>query len=190
MRPEVPAPPADPGTGTTPDPNKGGLKVNVPADALVYVNGILTKSTGTDRTYVSRGLLAGMKYTYEVRAEAIRDGAKIEETKVVALKAGETIAVAFSNLQPAKSVETTLTLHVPANAKVTLGGNATAGTGTERIFRTRKLAGDSAWSNYLVQVSVEQAGRTLTQERTISVKAGDNQTLTFDFNGDQVASVR
>ena len=164
--------------------------MTVPEDALVYVNGILTKSTGSDRTYISRGLQNGMKYTYEVRAEAIRDGQKIEETKIITLKAGENQLVSFDNLQAAKSAETTLTLKVPAEAKVSLGGNPTIGSGTERRFRTSKLAGDKEWSNYTVQVSIDRNGRTLTQEKSINLKAGDDQTLSFDFNDDQVASTK
>jgi uncharacterized protein (TIGR03000 family) len=171
-----------------PPANRGSLKVTVPTDALVFVNGILTKSTGSERTYISRGLQAGMKYTYEVRAEAVREGQKLEETEVVTLKAGDNLALAFDNLQAAKTAETTLTLNVPAEAKVTLGGNATVGSGAERKFRTSKLTGNDAWSNYVVEVSIERGGRTVTQEKTVTLKAGDNQTLSFDFNDDQIAA--
>ena len=44
------------------------LSVHVPNDAKVYVNGMLTRSTGSDRRYVSNGLRPGFNYTYEVRA--------------------------------------------------------------------------------------------------------------------------
>ena len=135
-------------------------------------------------------MTAGFQYTYEVRAEAIRDGEKVQETKVVSLKSGENLALAFDSLQPAKTAETTLTVKVPAEAKVTLGGNPTIGSGSERTFRTSKLAGDNAWTNYAVQVTVERDGRTVTQEKTITLKAGDNQTLSFDFDNQQIADAR
>jgi uncharacterized protein (TIGR03000 family) len=166
------------------------MKVQVPEDSLVYVNGILTRSTGAARTYVSRGLSRGFQYTYEVRAEAMRDGVKVEETKVVSLKPGDSIELAFNSLQPANSVDTTLTLNVPADAKVTLGGNETKGAGTERTFKTSKLSRGNEWSEYVVQVSVEREGRMVTQEKSITLKAGDSQTLTFDFDSAQVASSR
>ena len=190
--PATPAAPAAPGDlpAATPEANKATLKVAVPQDALVYVNGILTKSIGTDRTYVSRGLLEGYQYTYEVRAEAVRDGQKVEEVKVVNLKAGERTEIAFNSLQPAKSAETTLTLNVPAEAKVMLAGNATIGSGAVRTFKTSKLTTDGEWANYLVQVSIDRDGQTVTQEKTITLKAGDNQTLSFDFERDQVAAAR
>lgn len=179
----IPAPPA-----VLPEAKKAALKVTVPEEALVYVNGILTKSTGPSRTYVSRGLSDGFQYTYEVRAEMVRDGQKLEETKVVSLKVGDDLELTFDGLAPAKSSETTLTLNVPAEAKVSLGGNPTNGSGAVRTFSTSKLSGEKAWTNYVVQVSVERDGRTLTQEKTVTLKAGDSQALSFDFDSDQVAA--
>jgi uncharacterized protein (TIGR03000 family) len=174
-------PPPPPAAGA-----QATLKVAVPEDALVYVNGMLTKSKGAERSYLSRGLLSGYQYNYEVRAEAIRDGQKIEETKVIQLKAGDTVELAFENL--ARSSETTLTLHVPSDAKVTLGGNPTRSDGPVRVFTTKRLSGDTEWTNYVVQVSVERDGRTVTQEKSISLKAGDSQSLDFDFDAARVAA--
>lgn len=105
---------------------------------------------------------------------------------MVSLKNGETLALAFDSLQPAKTADTTLTVKVPADAKVTLGGNATIGSGTERTFRTSKLAGSKEWTNYVVQVTVG----SVTQEKTITLKAGDTQTLSFDFDNQQIADAR
>ena len=172
------------------EPNQGAMKVQVPEDALVYVNGILTKSTGESRSYVSRGLVSGFQYSYEVRAEAIRDGKKVEESKTVSLKAGETLSLAFDNLQATNAQETTLTIKVPADAKVSLGGNPTNGEGTVRVFSTTKLGSNNEWSNYVVQVTVDRNGQTVTQEKNVTLKAGDNQTLSFDFDSTQVASTR
>jgi uncharacterized protein (TIGR03000 family) len=172
-----------------PQGNQAMLKVSVPEDALIYVNGMLTQSKGTQRSYVSRGLARGFHYSYEVRAEAMRDGQKVEEVKLVKLTAGETLELAFDKLA-AQNSETTLTLNVPANAKVTLGGNSMQGEGEVRIFTTTKLGEGAVWSNYVVEVSVERDGRTLTQEKTISLNPGDNRSLTFDFDETKVAAAR
>ena len=71
------------------------LSVHVPTDAKVYVNGMLTRSTGSDRRYVSNGLRPGFNYTYEVRAITERNGQTVEDRKVVQLQAGQSADVNF-----------------------------------------------------------------------------------------------
>ncbi len=187
-----PTPPANNDAAPEPPPaaaraDAGTLMVSVPADAKVYVNGKPTTSLGSQRSYVSRGLRSGFKYAYEVRAEVVRDGRKIEEVKTVELRAGEISRLAF-DLNPAETVATTLTLKVPDNAKVTLAGAETTSTGPVRTFSTTQLTEGQTWSDYLVQVTWEREGKVYTQEQTITLNAGDNRTLEFGVEGAQVAS--
>ncbi len=105
--PTMPAPPAPapgappaPGTGTSTDffptrSTSGLLTVWAPADAKVTINGMETKSTGSKREYVSYGLVPGLSYKYVVRAEIIRDGAPVHETKEMTLTAGAQEGLAF-----------------------------------------------------------------------------------------------
>jgi uncharacterized protein (TIGR03000 family) len=184
----VPAAPV-PGSTTSNMRADGLLAVSVPDDAKIYVNGQATSSTGDTRQYVSRDLAAGYNYTYEVRAEVVRDGRTIEQVKKIDVRAGETAKVAF-DFAGDSSVETSLTLHVPSDAKVYLAGNSTKAGGETRVFRTTGLNGGKAWDAYTVRVELERGGRTLTKEETISLKAGQSQELRFDFDGDQIASAR
>lgn len=167
------------------------LLVSVPAEARIFVNGVQTKSTGTSRSYVSRGLRPGLNYAYVVRAEIERDGKLVEETKTANLRAGQDVALSFSlsGDEPATSV-TTLKLTVPEDAKVFLAGNQTSSTGAIREFTTTKLAAGQSWDPYTIRVTVERDGQSVTQEKTIVLAAGDNQSLTFDFESPQVASAR
>jgi uncharacterized protein (TIGR03000 family) len=178
---------------TPPDPgdqagvrSSATLTVNVPQDAKIFVNGVQTKSLGAERSYVSRGLQRGLNYTYEVRAEVERDGKKIEETKVVSMRAGQNSQLAF-DLKSA-AMTTLLTVHVPEAAKVSLAGNETKSTGAVREFKTTKLAAGETWDSYTVSVSIEREGEMLTQEKTITLKAGDSRELSFDFDSPQVAA--
>jgi aspartyl-tRNA(Asn)/glutamyl-tRNA(Gln) amidotransferase subunit B len=41
-----------------------------------------------------------------------------------------------------------------------------------------------------VRVEIERAGRTMTKEETITLKAGESQELNFEFDGDKLASAR
>src|SRR5262245_59922997 len=184
----VPPAPA-PGGSTTSMRADGLLSVNVPEDAKIFVNGQATSSTGDARQYVSRDLASGYNYTYEVRAEVVRDGRTVEQVKKVDLRAGETAKVAFDfGGNSTSAVETSLTLHVPADAKVYLAGNSTKAGGETRVFRTTGLSGNKGWDNYTVRVELERGGRMLTKEETISLKAGQSQELSFEFDGDKIAS--
>ena len=163
--------------------------MNVPSDARVYVNGVQTKSVGSERSYVSRGLQGGFNYTYEVRAEVERDGKKVEETKMVSLTAGRTARVAFALEASEAAPSTTLTLNVPADAKVFLAGSETTSSGLVREFTTTKLAAGQSWDNYTIRVTFEQDGQTISREKTITLSAGDNQVVSFDAEAALVASV-
>ena len=75
--------------------NSGLLTVWVPYEAKVTINGLMTESKGSQRRYVSYGLKPGYDYKYEVRAEVVRDGKRIESVREVILTAGGRESVAF-----------------------------------------------------------------------------------------------
>ena len=73
----------------------------------------------------------------------MRDGEKVSETRKIKLQADRTADVAFrfsgdeeKRKSPPVRRATTLTVHVPANAKVWLEGNPTSGSGEVRQFAT------------------------------------------------------
>jgi len=79
--------------------------------------------------------------------------------------------------------ETTLTLIVPADAKLLLGGNEIESEGEVRIFQTNELSKGDAWKKYQIEViSGEES-----QKKTISLKAGESKSITFEFE-DKVAT--
>lgn len=177
-----------PGNNTSLRSGKALLTVSVPNDAKVFVNGVATSSKGGQRTYVSRGLSNGFRYTYEVRVEAKRDGKVVEEVKTVQLRAGENADLAFD--LPKGTPETSLTVHVPTDAKVFLGGNETSATGEVRTFTTTGLAEGQEWSNYKIRIEMVRNGETVTREEVISLKSGDDRTLRFDIDSEKVADAR
>ncbi len=71
------------------------LDIRVPADAKVLINDHATTSVGEERRYVSQGLKRGAKYRYEVRAEIVRDGRTISQTKIVQLGANQRTDMVF-----------------------------------------------------------------------------------------------
>jgi uncharacterized protein (TIGR03000 family) len=81
------------------------LSLDVPHDARVYVNGTLTKTSGTHREYVCSGLLPGGRYAYRVQVVVTRNGKERSDTRVVRFRAGETRDLAFDfEAHPATTV--------------------------------------------------------------------------------------
>jgi uncharacterized protein (TIGR03000 family) len=154
------------------------LTVTVPGNAKVFVNDNATTSTGTVRQFVSHGLKSGKTYRFEVRAEVIdAQGEVLTERRTVSVTAGqrEQLSFAFSDVD--STLDTSITLHVPEDAKVTLAGKSTRATGTERTFSTQHLKPGQIWDDYEVEVQVgEQVKR-----QTVRLLAGDSLQLSFNF---------
>jgi uncharacterized protein (TIGR03000 family) len=70
------------------------LSIKLPQPAAeVFVDGVKTAQTGTDRIYESPPLAAGKEYGYEITARWIEGGATVERKKSVHGKPGEVIRV-------------------------------------------------------------------------------------------------
>lgn len=73
------------------------ISVSVPADAKLYVDGVLTKTIGKDvRTFSTPALEPDKIYSYAMRIECIRDGVAQSESKVISFKAGQVVKESFS----------------------------------------------------------------------------------------------
>jgi uncharacterized protein (TIGR03000 family) len=204
VQPEAPADSAAPGepTPATPQPGleatppappsasatEATIWVNLPVDAKVFVNDLPTTSTGAARQYVSRGLERGRTYSYKLRVEFDRDGKAVVEDKLVRLQAGDAVTLAFGGQTalPGASVKTELTLHVPKDASVSLAGAATEQTGEMRTFATTALKNGQHWDDYVVRVELQMDGKTLVEEKTLNIEAGQNYELSFELSGDSI----
>ena len=92
-----------------------------------------------------------------------------------------------SSTPSAPAVKTSLTLHVPADAKISLAGVDTKQSGETRQFATTRLAAGQTWDNYKVVVEMEKNGRTVHEERTIKLIGGESQELSINFDSTAVA---
>jgi uncharacterized protein (TIGR03000 family) len=159
------------------------IEVTVPADAQVKVNDQPTTSTGTSRSFVSRGLQRGKTYTYQLAVSYDLDGETIVETKSITLRAGDHVALEFpSDGATTAQARTELKLAVPAEAKVYLAGAATEQTGAERTYITQRLTAGQEWDGYVVRVELERDGKQLVEERTLKIIGGESYQLAFQFD--------
>ncbi len=74
---------------------QGKLIVAVPADAKLYIDDQLMKTTAGERTFRTPQLQKGQAYYYIIRAEVVRDGQPQSLTKQVIVRAGEESRAAF-----------------------------------------------------------------------------------------------
>ncbi len=163
------------------------LVVEVPEKAKVFINGKETTTTGTVRSFISRGLTTDKKHTYVVRMVVETDGKPTEKTKTVALAVGQQETVTFmaeakpplEEIKPA-ATPTSLTLRVPANAQVWLQGRLTTSTGTVREFETETLREGDSWNDYDIKVVSEIHGQPWTITRRVTLTAGHDLDLTID----------
>ncbi len=100
--PEV-IPPPKPDTGKSGGmgavaPDRAKVIVQLPAGAKLYVDDQAIKTTGDSQAFNTPRLEPGQTYYYEVRAEAVRDGKTVVESKRVLVRAGQEISVAFPKL--------------------------------------------------------------------------------------------
>ena len=82
----------------TPAPDlkgSGVIRMIVPEQSVVYVNGYRTKQKGAFRSFAARELEIGQTYTFEVRVVALVDGEVREEVKTATLVANATASLAF-----------------------------------------------------------------------------------------------
>ncbi len=103
--------------------------------------------------------------------------------RVVATESPRNITIARAT----NVAKTRLTLHVPAEASVTLAGIETRQTGDVRQFTTTRLASGQVWDDYKVVVTMERDGQTLREERTIQLTGGQAQELSINFDSQQLA---
>ncbi len=172
-----------------PDDDTAILNLRLPAETVVYVNGKRTRTSGDFRSYVSRNLVDGKRYNYEIRAELEQNGQMVARTKVVELTAGleKTLDIDFDTDDP---LITSVTLLVPEDARVKLGGVDTGARGSMRYFSTESLKSGEKWGDYTVTVSVVRGGEEVTRTKTVDVEAGDSLSLSFDFDMDEKVASR
>jgi uncharacterized protein (TIGR03000 family) len=111
-------PPGAPG-GAAPEPvpapkkeekstslNQARLIVEVPADAKLYVDDLLMKTTSERRVFNSPRLEQGQTYYYILRAEVVRDGQTLSDSKRVLIHAGDVVQASFRDIERTTAART------------------------------------------------------------------------------------
>ncbi len=89
-------------------PDKARLIVEVPANAKLYIDDQLMKSTATIRSFSTPTLEVGQSYYYDVRVEVVRDGKTYEGSQRVVVRAGEQIRASFNEAEKGSALSVKL----------------------------------------------------------------------------------
>jgi uncharacterized protein (TIGR03000 family) len=74
------------------------ITVRLPADARLIVHGVACPLTSDTRSFDTPALASGQKYYYLLKAEVVRNGRSIAQTRRVDFRSGEQVTVSFDNL--------------------------------------------------------------------------------------------
>lgn len=88
----------------------GCIRMTVPEDAMVVINGYRTRMTGTDRQFVAKNLVPGESYAFEIKVILERDGQILAGVKKTLLQAGQSADIVFNDRDLAVENEQTLAL--------------------------------------------------------------------------------
>jgi uncharacterized protein (TIGR03000 family) len=88
--------------------------------------------------------------------------------------------------QQVKANTARVIVSLPADAKLTINGQATKSTSAKRVFESPTLEKGKTYS-YTFKATVVRDGRTVSAERKIQLKAGERKPVSFDFETSSVA---
>src|SRR5262249_25551942 len=129
----TPAPVAPAGKAAT-------VSVQLPADATLYGDGVKADLASETRTFRTPALTQGRDYYYPIKAEVVRNGETISQSRRVIVRAGQTSRVTFGEMT-AKDEPARVTVKLPADAKLYVDGVLCPMTSAVRSFETPTLHG-------------------------------------------------
>jgi uncharacterized protein (TIGR03000 family) len=74
------------------------VRVKLPADADLFVDGVRVPLTSEVRSFQTPKLEAGRSYYYTLKADVVRDGRTVSASKRVTVEPGKETTVEFANL--------------------------------------------------------------------------------------------
>lgn len=180
--------------------NQGVLRVRIPDQAELLVNGVRMKTQGSVRSFQSEEMQKGVDYVYEVTARIERDGEWIERTEHVQLNAGKMVDLTFEITKPSaisnsrgtskirkvsdtqRPTQTKLRLEVPEDTIIQLAGEETGSSGKVRDFDTDLLKTGETWKNYEIKMFLERGGKVYEKTQVINLVGGRQHRLKFSIN--------
>jgi len=93
-----PMPDKKPSSDAKPTGTGASIKLRLPSDSKLYIDGRLIPVSGTERLFTTPALTPGQKFYYDARAELMINGSLVVEEKKLIVEAGANLNEAFGKL--------------------------------------------------------------------------------------------
>jgi uncharacterized protein (TIGR03000 family) len=167
--------------------NAGAVVLKAPLDAQLSVEGRVIPRTAAEETFRTPDLEPGSLYTYTLKAQVARGGKTVAYLKTVKVRAGQISEADFTKLIAQGKDAATLTVKLPADARLFVDGVACPLTSATRSFDTPDLEAGQKYY-YTLKAEVVREGETRTATRRVLVEAGKQVTVDFKDLPAQTAS--
>lgn len=178
----MPAPPS----GDARDPAAPAqITVRLPEGAGLTVDGAPTYQRAGTRLFQTPDLPPGHEFHYTLKAQVVRNGVPVEETKDVAVWAGARVEVDFGAMAAKPRAEAaTLTVRLPAGAQFYVDGKLQEDKGETRTLTTPPL---DLGKKFTYTLGVKRPGQDEVRTRQVEVEAGKH--LEIDLADEAAADV-
>jgi len=169
----VPAPYAAP-VASPPVVGEATLRLALPPDAQLTVNGEATAVISDRPVFIAPDLQPGRKYTYTLKATVTRAGKAQTVTRQVVVRVGDKVRVDLSPVEartPAVA-QATLTLALPRDATLTVNDEPTAVRSDRPVFIAPGLKPGRKYA-YALKATFTRGGKVQSVSRRVTVRAGD-----------------
>jgi uncharacterized protein (TIGR03000 family) len=154
--------------------------IKAATDVIVKFNGQETTRKKAEESFKTPQLQPGKTYSYDVVAEATRDGQKVTASKRILVRAGQTSEVDFADMSEAVSVKTEtarITVLLPEGGQLYVDGKEFGST-AKQTFDTPKLDQGKTYY-YTLEMRMKSANNDGAQKRRVTVEAGKEVTVDF-----------
>ncbi|MHB1426326.1 MAG: TIGR03000 domain-containing protein [Gemmataceae bacterium] len=158
--------------------NAAAVIVKAPAGVQLSVEDRPLPRTATEETFRTPELQAGYSYTYTFKAQTVREGKTVAYTKKVKVRSGQTAMADFTKLLSEGKDAATVTVKLPADARLYVDGVFCPLTSTTRSFNTPELdAGQKYY--YTLKSEVIRDGVVRETSKRVVVEAGREVAVEF-----------
>ena len=82
-----------------PEQARAKVRIEIPVDAKLYVDGMLMKTTSAVRLFQTPALAPNQTYYYELKAEVVRGNQVFTDTQQILVRPGENVSASFAGLE-------------------------------------------------------------------------------------------
>jgi uncharacterized protein (TIGR03000 family) len=152
--------------------------VKASLDVQIKFNGALARRSAEEQAFATPDLERGQNYSYQVTAEAVRDGKAVTATRKVLVKAGEVARVDFSDLRAVTTDAAHVTVIAPPGARVFVDNFAVKLHGDRATFDTPALEPGKTYF-YTIKAELDRDGKADSESQRVLVQAGKAVTVEF-----------